>query len=75
MRQHHSPGSQQLAVPGFGYLQNVSFDRNALDLAAQHRGAPWTDEPTPKRANLAVYLAAAFVVLAVAFGPIVVSLL
>jgi hypothetical protein len=61
----------QLAVPGVGYLQNLSIER---DLIGDVRGA---HAPSEDRDQLEPidYLAAAFVIVAVAFGPLVVSLI
>jgi len=61
----------QLAVPGVGYLQNLSIERDLIgDVRRMHA-------PTEDRDQLEVidYLAAAFVIVAVAFGPLVVSLI
>jgi hypothetical protein len=61
----------QLAVPGVGYLQNLSIER---DLIGNVRGmhAPAEDRDQLEAID---YLAAAFVIVAVAFGPLVVSLI
>jgi hypothetical protein len=61
----------QLAVPGIGYLQNLSIER---DLIGNVRNA---QAPVEDREPLEAidYLAGAFVIVAMAFGPLVVTLI
>jgi hypothetical protein len=61
----------QLAVPGVGYLQNLSIER---DLIGRVR-APRSSAEDRDRFAAIDYLAAALVVVAVAFGPLIVSLI
>ena len=61
----------QLAVPGVGYLQNLSVER---DLIGRVR-APRSSAEDRDRFAAIDYLAAALVVVAVAFGPLIVSLI
>jgi len=41
MMHSYSPSSRQLAVPGIGFPQNISVDRDVLDLAAVR---DWSDD-------------------------------
>jgi hypothetical protein len=61
----------QLAVPVVGYLQNLSVER---DLIGRVR-APRSSAEDRDRFAAIDYLAAALVVVAVAFGPLIVSLI
>ena len=61
----------QLAVPGVGCLQNLSIER---DLIGRVR-APRSSAEDRDRFAAIDYLAAALVVVAVAFGPLIVSLI
>jgi hypothetical protein len=61
----------QLAVPGVGYLQNLSIER---DLIGRVRTLRSSAEDRDRFATID-YLAAAFVVIAVTFGPLIVSLI
>jgi hypothetical protein len=61
----------QLAVPGVGYLQNLSIERDLIG-DVRHVHAPTEDRDQLEAID---YLAAAFVIVAVAFGPLVISLI
>ena len=68
MMHAHSPSAQPLAVPGIGFAQSAG---NLIDLAAFRRSAA----APAKAPGMIDFVAAGFIVMSVAFGPVLAWLL
>ena len=69
MMHPHSPvGPQQLAIPAIGFVQSA-FGRDA------HIEVPYAQDQRDGRPQLIDFFATAFIIMAVAFGPVLVWLL
>jgi hypothetical protein len=84
MMHAHSPSVRPLAVPGIGFAQSAPAGGNLIDLAAFRRGAveacfgKGRDERAAAAAEapgIIDLVAAGFIVMSVAFGPVLARLL
>jgi hypothetical protein len=85
MMHAHSPSVRPLAVPGIGFAQSAPTGDNLIDLAAFRRGAveacfgKGRDErvaaPAAEVPAIGDLVAAGFIVMSVAFGPVLAWLL
>jgi hypothetical protein len=85
MMHAHSPSVRPLAVPGIGFVQSAPAGGNVIDFAAARHGAVEAcfgkgrderAEAVPAQPPaIADFIAAGFIVMSVAFGPLLAWLL